>query len=174
MQTSINLLPLRCQQPAAILIGTRPAGQSSRPRLCRRHAVCCARRPKPVFMSAADTLNPHSATTSELQFDLTFQSSIRGVPYLPFKLPCPEPIAFTASLRLYCFTRRFRGFLSDAGTPYRKVFPISFLCRTSPEQSPFEVPATKEGENFLHGFDTALRALTLDYARLSTNLRSIR
>ncbi len=58
--------------------------------------------------------------------------------------------------------RRYRGFLSDAGTPYRKVFPISCLCRTSSEQGPFEVPATKEGENFLHGFDTALRALTLD------------
>ncbi len=100
--------------------------------------------------------------------------SIRRVPYLPFKLPCPEPIAFTANLRLCCFIRRYRGFLSDAGTPYRKVFPISYLCRTSPEQSPFEPPATKEGENFLHGFDTALRALTLDYARLSTNLRSIR
>jgi hypothetical protein len=55
-----------------------------------------------------------------------------------------------------------------------KFSPFLLLCRTSSEQSPFEVPATKEGENFLHGFDTALRALTLDYARLSTNLRSIR
>ncbi len=91
--------------------------------------------------------------------------------YLTFKLPCPEPIAFTASLRLYCFMRRCRGFLSDAGTPYRKVFPISFLCRTSSEQSPFEVPATKEGENFLHGFDTQLRCLTLtsfDYRPIGT------
>ena len=85
---------------------------------------------------------------------------------MTFKLPCPEPIAFTTSLRLYCFTRRCRGFLSDAGTPYRKVFPISFLCRTPSEQSPFEVPATKEGENFLHGFDTQLRCLTVHQCTL--------
>lgn len=63
-------------------------------------------------------------------------------------------------LRLYCFMRRCSGCLSDAGTPYRPA------------------PKTAYAEKLfgagLHGFDTALRALTLDYARLSTNLHSIR
>ncbi len=146
----------------------------SKPPAPDKSASCCLRCPPDepcLYVGGSNSLPAFCDCESiAVRPDLP----IRGVPYLTFKLPFPEPIAFTASLRLYCITRRFRGFLSDAGTPYRKVFPISCLCRTSSEQSPFEVPATKEGENFLHGFDTALRALTLDFARLSTNLRSIR
>ncbi len=162
LQTSINLLSLRCRPNA-----------NSQQLIANLNSSCGAIIPPPTMSASCCLLCPPDETcfyvggryslAAFCDYELIAvrpDLPIRGVPYLTFKLPCPEPIAFTASLRLYCFMRRCRGSLSDAGTPYRPA--------------PKTVYAEKLFGAGLHGFDTALRALTLDYARLSTNLRSIR